>query len=167
MLFLLGAIPLIIITVCNVAILIKLAQRQRQRAQLGVNTNNINDTQDTRTNAMLISIMLAYILLNFPTQAYVVYLVASGNMHNVNGSVLRVLVFLTTLGISINFVLYGFTSSQFRDAVVDLFQSNSNVTSQAGGVPAQRGRISNVRARLAADQSGGSREIQVPLKRIR
>ena len=68
-------IPLIIIIACNVAILIKLALRKRDQAQLGVNRN---ESTDHRMNAMLIGIMLAFILFNSPIQIYVIALSAQG-----------------------------------------------------------------------------------------
>ncbi len=126
LLFLLSAIPLIIISVFNIAILIKLAHRRRQQSQLGVNTNN---NLDTRMNAMLIGVMLVFVLLNFPAQAYVVSVFIQEK--EFNESILRLLILFTTVSIGLNFYLYFLTSGLFRKAVQNLFQFKSNVEGQA------------------------------------
>ncbi len=65
-------IPLTIISVCNVALLIKLARRQKMQVQLGV---SINQSEHTRTNRMIITIMVAYTVLLSPA---VIYSIAVG-----------------------------------------------------------------------------------------
>ncbi len=72
-----SGIPLMIVSFCNVATLIKLARKRLKRAQLGVNPQNSNDTQ---VNVMLISVTLAFTLLNTPGQVYAVYNIISGEL---------------------------------------------------------------------------------------
>ncbi len=143
-------IPLIIIITCNVAILIKLALRKRKQAELGVNRN---ESSDTRMNAMVIGIMLAFILCNSPIQIYVITLTVQGKDAKTS-MVSRIAVLLMTTAMALNFYLYCVTSSQFRDAVKNLFQFKCNEAGQAAhrtGVsnPRGRGGVSNLRARLA------------------
>ncbi len=161
-------IPLIIITTCNVAILIKLALRRRNQAQLGVHRN---ESSDNRTNGMLIAVMLAFVLCNSPIQIYIITMVVRGE--DVKTSIVSKIAFLLmTTAMALNFYLYCVTSSLFRDAVKNLFQCKSNEAGQAAhrtGVPIPRGRdgVSNLRARLADQQPAGSKEGQIPLKRMR
>ncbi len=108
-------IPLIIISVCNIALLIKLALRKQMQAQLGVNTN---ESEYARTNRTIITIMIAFIVLVSPAH---VYNIAIGQ-NNYDDPVLRVLAIGTVLNASINFVLYFLASSMYRKALRNLFK---------------------------------------------
>ncbi len=141
-----SGIPLIIISFCNVATLIKLAMK---RAQLGVNPNKSNDTQ---INVMLISVTLTFILLNTPVQVYIVNNIISGDL-DFNDSMLKLFVVLNVFSISLNFYLYFATSVLFRNGVKKLLRCKSNET--------------KLRARPAEQQACGSRDVQVPLRRLR
>ncbi len=98
----------------GIAILIRLAKRRRDQAQLGVTTSDNNATRNT---TMLIAVMLAYMLFNFPAYAYSV-VVRVGK----NDGIIRFLVLLISLGIGVNFYLYFLTSPSFRNAVINLFR---------------------------------------------
>ncbi len=167
----LSAFPLLIISFSNVAILIKLAQRRRDQARLGVNTN---DNSDTRMNAMLIGVMLAYILLNFPVYVYVVSVNVGQN--NFDDVYLRFFIFLVSLGVGLNFYLYFFTSSVFRNDVKNIFKFKCLFGSRV-----KRGSVTRVttlrsrsterdpsfRAQSGDRQPCGSREVQIPLRGMR
>ena len=167
----LSAFPLLIISFSNVAILIKLAQRRRDQARLGVNTN---DNSDTRMNAMLIGVMLAYILLNFPVYVYVVSVNVGQN--NFDDVYLRFFIFLVSLGVGLNFYLYFFTSSVFRNDVKNIFKFKCLFGSRV-----KRGSVTRVttlrsrsterdpsfRAQSGDPQRCGSREVQIPLRGMR
>ncbi len=144
-----SGIPLMIILFCNMATLIKLALKRLKRAQLGVNPCNSNDTQ---VNVMLISVTLAFTLLNTPVQVYIVYNIISGEV-DLNDSMLKLFVVLHVFSVSLNFYLYFVTSVLFRNGVKELFRCKSNET--------------NLRARPAEQQACGSRDVHVPLRRLR
>ena len=158
--FLLSAIPFLTISSFNVAILIRLAKRRNERAQLGANTNT---SRDNKTNGMLLAIMLVYIFLNFPVYVYVV--VVNALASDLNDVILRFFILISTISVALNFYLYSLTSAEFREAVVDLFKCKRNVAGQPSGVPGQRGRV--VRARPAQQEPVRSRDVQIPLKRVR
>ncbi len=147
-------IPISIILSNNIAILIKLARRARQQAELGINTQN---STNARTNFMLISVMLAYVLLTTPLPVYA----ATSFLRDTNfqDATLRILVILLTTSMGLNFYLYFLTSDLFRKALKNIVRC-CNVESQVARVP-------NVRARLAQQQPTRSREKGVRLKRTR
>ncbi len=107
-------IPLIIITMCNVALLIKLARQKQNQNELGVIRN---DTEKIRTNRMIITVMAAFILLLSPTYIYVIVL----NTNDYNDPVLRILSLGAILNPAINFYLYCLSASLFRNAVKNMF----------------------------------------------
>ncbi len=107
-------IPLIIISVCNIALLIKLALRKQMQSQLGVNTN---ESEYARTNRTVIMIMSAFIVLVSPAPIYNITV----SQNNINDPILRVLAIGTILNPSINFLLYFLASSMYRKALRNLF----------------------------------------------
>ncbi len=112
-------IPISIILGNNIAILIKLARRARDQTQLGLNTCTQN-TANARTNFMLISVMLAYVLLNAPLPIY-----ASTNfLRNTDfqDANVKILATLATLSMGLNFYLYFFISALFRTALKNVFR---------------------------------------------
>ncbi len=135
-------IPIAIILGNNIAILIKLAQRARDQAELGLNTQN---TTNARTNFMLISVMLAYVLLNTPLPVYATTTFIRNT--NFQENTIRILVILATLSMGLNFYLYFFTSALFRTSLKNVFRYG-NMTGQAARVP-------NVRAHLDGQQARG------------
>ncbi len=139
-------IPLIIITVCNVALLIKLARRRSNQSQLGVSTN---ESEKNRTNRMIITVMVAFTVLLSP--AYI-YVIAVNTDHNYNDPVLRILALVAILNPAINFWLYFLSASLFRNAVKNMFPFlKCSMASQAGGISGHTARHTGM--------SGGSREI--------
>ncbi len=150
-------IPLVFISICNVAILIRLAWRKQLQTETG---DNRGDSYDNRTNAMLITLMLAYILLNSPGQVYVITIALYEK--DFNDGILRIFVVLTTVGMALNFYLYSVSSCLFRQAVKHMLQTKSNVAGHPGGVSIEtgRGRLSNRRARYAYHCPG--REVNTP-----
>ncbi len=110
-----NVIPLLIISVCNVALIIKLARRRQMQAQLGVSTN---ERGQSRTNHMIIAIMMAFLILLSPKYFYHIA-VGQKNLHD---PVSRILGRGVILNSSINFVLYFLASSAYRKAVKALFK---------------------------------------------
>ncbi len=154
LLFLLSVIPSLVISICNMAILIKLVHRKRAQVRFYINSP---DNNDTRTNSMLISVMISYVLLNLPAQIYSVIVTIQTN--DFDDSFLKFLIFLGTVGIALNYYLYFCTSNLFRNAVKNLFQFNCKV----GGVSRQTGRerFSNPRARSVYHRPVGEVEISL------
>ena len=110
-------IPLIIISVCNVALLVKLARRQQMQAQLGVNTNQ---SEHARTNHTIIAIMVAFVVLLSP--AYIYFMTVSQGNFTANDPIMRILALGAMVNPSINFLLYFLSSSMYRKAVKNLFK---------------------------------------------
>ncbi len=107
-------IPLTIISVCNVALLIKLASRRHMQAQLGVNTN---EREQSRTNRMIITITVSFTVLLAPAFIYNIAV----SKKNYYDPVLRILAFGVVLNACSNFLLYFLVSSMYRKAVKNLF----------------------------------------------
>ena len=150
-------LPFIIMAICNVAILIKLAKRKRQQANLGV-TNHAS--QNVRINGMLIGVMLAYVLLNIPIHIYFVTVLQHKN--EIEDAVFKMLSILSTLNFAINFYLYFFTSALFRNTVKTRFKFKCVARSRAV-------RVSETRDQLSAQQPTGSSDlqhVQVSIKRM-
>ncbi len=139
-------LPFAIMAICNVAILIKLAKQKRQQANLGVTGN---DSQNARINAMLIGVMLAYVLLNFPIHIYVVTVLQPKN--KTEDEIFKIFSILSTLNFAINFYLYFFTSALFRKTVKTVFKFKCIERGKAV-------RVSKTRAQLVQQLSMSSED---------
>ncbi len=150
-------IPISIIFGNNIAILIKLARRAQDQAQLGVNTQN---NANARTNFMLISVLLAYVLLNAPLPIYAsTDFLRNTDFQDASVKILaKILATLATLSMGLNFYLYFFTSALFRTALKNVFRCGKETT--------QGDRVPNVRAHLDGQQARGHRKGIIP-KRMR
>ncbi len=147
-------VPFVIMAVCNAAILIKLAKRKQQQANLGVTQH---DSQNVRTNVMLIGVMLAYVLLNFPMHIYVAAVMQYKN--ETEDVLFKMFTILSTLNFAINFYLYFFTSALFRKTVKTIFQFKCIDRSQG-----DRARVSDTRVQLRVQQPSASSDIQLDIQ---
>ncbi len=154
--FLGNFLTFLIMVICNVAILIKLAKRKREQANLGVTGH---ESQNARTNAMLIGVMLVYVMLNIPMHIYVTTVRLQKN--KIEEENFKIFSILTTLNFAINFYLYFFTSALFRNAVKSLFKKCNCINRN------QAGRVPENRVQLRIQQPSGSRGIHTPKKRMR
>ncbi len=108
--------PLIIIAICNVALLIKLAQHHKMQAQLGVTTNQ---SMKAHTNRMIIMVMVAFVVLLSPAFIYVIVV----NTHNnYNDPILRILGLVAILNPGINCALYFLASGVYRKAIKNMLK---------------------------------------------
>ncbi len=108
-----SVIPLIIISDCNMALLIKLAGRRHMQAQLGVNTN---EREQSKTNRMIITVTTTFIVLLGPGFIYNIVV----SQKNYYDPVFYILAFGVILNPSINFLLYFLASSMYRKAVKNM-----------------------------------------------
>ncbi len=112
-------IPVPLVTLCNIAIFIKLYQVRKQRLELGA--SNIGDSDGRKMNVMIISMTVLFVILLAPSSVYA----SIHGLSNFNDPISNVLYQVSLLNPSANFYVYFISGSLFRAEVLKLCQRSN------------------------------------------
>ncbi len=128
------SIPVIIVTLCNAAIFIKLYQIRRQRSDLQM-SNTEHSGESMKLNVMIIITTFLFVVLLAP---YSVYQAIHG-VDSVADPVFDTLYRLTTVNPAINFYAYFLSASLFREEVLKWIRCKSCQRSPEGEIQGHSG----------------------------
>ena len=126
-------IPVPLVTLCNLAIFVKLYQIRKHRSELGASSVDISESQ--RMNVMIISITVLFVILLAPSSIYS----SIHGLDNFIDPISSVLYQVALLNPSANFYVYFISGSLFRTEVLKWFRSKvCQRSTQGEGIKTQK-----------------------------